>query len=168
MPENIFDRLKAIKAFVFDVDGVMTDGQLLLLDNGEWLRQMNIKDGFALKYAVEKRYKIGVISGSGSEAIAYRLRALGIEDVHLMVENKIAAFEKFVLKHGISAAEVLYMGDDIPDIQPMKSCGLAACPQDAVAEIKKIAHYITGAAGGKGCVREVIEMVLKLHNQWNF
>lgn len=168
MPDNIFDRLKAIKAFVFDVDGVMTDGQLLLLDNGEWLRQMNIKDGFALKYAVEKRYKIGVISGSGSDAILYRLRALGIEDVHLMVDNKMGAYEKFLLKNGIASNEVLFMGDDIPDLQPMRSCGLAACPQDAVPEIKKISHYIARAEGGKGCVREVIEMVLKLHEQWNF
>jgi 3-deoxy-D-manno-octulosonate 8-phosphate phosphatase (KDO 8-P phosphatase) len=168
MAEEFFDKLKKIKAFFFDVDGVLTDGNLLLLEDGEWLRRMNIRDGFAIKHAIDERYKIGVISGSGSEAITRRMNALGVSDVYLLTENKLPAYEKFLLGHNIGMDESLYMGDDIPDLGLLKRAGFAACPKDAVAEVKAVSHYITEAKGGEGAVREVIEMVRKLQGQWNF
>ncbi len=168
MTMQFFDKLKQIKAFVFDVDGVLTDGMLLLLGDGEWLRSMSIKDGFALKHAIENRYKICVISGSDSEAILYRLQALGIEAIFSRVENKLAAMEKFLLQNNLATHEVVYMGDDIPDIELMRRAGFSACPADAVQEVKDIADYICQAPGGKGAVREVMEMVLKLNGHWSF
>ena len=168
MSEQFFNKLKNIKAFIFDVDGVLTDGMVLLLEDGEWLRSMSIKDGFAIKHAVDNRYKIAVISGSDSEAIARRMTALGVENVYTRVENKIAIFEKFLLEHNLGVDEALYMGDDIPDLTLMEKAGFSACPSDAVQEVKKVADYITEAPGGKGAVREVLEMVLKLNGHWEF
>ncbi len=168
MAEQFFEKLKQIKGFVFDVDGVLTDGMLLLLGDGEWLRNMNIKDGFAIKHAVDNRYKICVISGSDSEAITYRMQALGVEDIFTRVENKMAAFEKFMLQNNLGTNEVVYMGDDIPDLEMMKKAGFSACPSDAAQEIKDIADYVSIAPGGKGAAREVIEMVLKLNGHWSF
>jgi 3-deoxy-D-manno-octulosonate 8-phosphate phosphatase (KDO 8-P phosphatase) len=167
MAEDLFERIKRIRAFVFDIDGVMTDGSLLLLDNGEWLRSMNIKDGFAIKYAADNRYRIGALSGSGSDAILNRLTALNVRHIFLHVESKLPAYEKFVLDHELHISETLYMGDDIPDLACMKAAGLATCPADAVPEIREAAHYVAQAAGGKGCVREVIELVMRTQNQWN-
>jgi 3-deoxy-D-manno-octulosonate 8-phosphate phosphatase (KDO 8-P phosphatase) len=167
MAQELFDRIKRIRAFVFGVDGVLTDGNLLLLDNGEWLRQMNAKDGYALKYASENRYRIGVISSSGSDAIVARLTALEVRNIYLNVEGKQAAYERFVLEHELHIDETLYMGDDIPDLACMKIAGLAACPADAVPEVRQAAQYVAQAAGGHGCVREVIELVMRTHETWN-
>jgi 3-deoxy-D-manno-octulosonate 8-phosphate phosphatase (KDO 8-P phosphatase) len=167
MAEDLFERIKRIRAFVFDVDGVMTDGSLLLLDNGEWLRSMNIKDGFAIKYASDNRYRVGAISGSGSDAILKRLTALGVRNIFLHAESKLAAYERFVLEHELHISETLYMGDDIPDVTCMKAAGLATCPADAVPEVRQMAHYVAQSPGGKGCVREVIELVLRTQNQWD-
>lgn len=168
MSEDFFEKLKNIKAFIFDVDGVLTDGKLLLLGDGEWLRQMDIKDGFAIKHAVDMRYKVAIISGSDSKAIERRMNALGVDDVFMEVENKNSAFEKFLLSHNLSTHEAVYMGDDIPDIELLRRAGFAACPGDAAQEVKKVVHYITQASGGNGAVREVIEMTLKLQGHWNF
>ncbi len=168
MEEPFYTRLSQIRAFIFDIDGVLTNGQLLLLDNGEWLRSMSIKDGFAIKHAIELRYPLGIISGSGSDAVALRLKALGVTDVYLNETSKKAAFERFILSHELETREVLYMGDDIPDLIPMQMAGLACCPQDAAAEIKHISHFVSHKNGGQGCVREVIEMVLKLYGHWEF
>src|ERR1035437_8035426 len=109
--DSFFDKIKYIRALVFDVDGVLTNAQMLLLDNGEWLRQMSFKDGFALEYAIKKRYKICVISESGSEAIGKRLDAIGIKEVYFHAESKLAALEKFVIDHEVDIKEILYMGD---------------------------------------------------------
>ncbi|MCX6351183.1 MAG: HAD hydrolase family protein [Bacteroidetes bacterium] len=163
---NLLDKLPHIRAFVFDVDGVMTDGSLLLLEDGEWLRTMNIKDGYAIRHAADERYHIAVISGSGSEAIRKRMEALGVQDIFMLSENKLSVYEKFLLDKGIHTNEVLYMGDDIPDLEVMKAAGIAACPADAVEEVKQIADIVTLASGGKGCIREVIEMVLKAQDRW--
>jgi len=166
--DSLFDKLKYIRALVFDVDGVLTNGNMLMLGNGELLRQMSFRDGFALEYAIKKRYKICVISESGSEAIGKMLDALGIKEVYFYAESKLAALEKFVIDHEVDIHEILYMGDDIPDLDCMKAVGIAVCPQDAVPEIKNISHYITSANGGEGCVREVLEMVMKYHKFWDF
>ncbi len=168
MAEELFERIQKIRAFIFDVDGVMTDGKLLILEGGEWVRQMNMKDGFAIKHAINNNYKICVISGSGSVAIEERLSALGIAYINLHAENKMEVYNSFLLEHKLDISETVFMGDDIPDLDCIKAAGLAACPADAVQEIKLHAHFITHASGGNGCVREIIELVLKSQNNWNF
>ena len=164
---NALALLKNIKLFVFDVDGVLTDGSLILLDNGEMARQMNIKDGYALQLAIKNGYDILIISGGNSDAVKIRLQKLGIQHIFLGVVDKKNLLLNFVAEHHFKKEEILYMGDDVPDLLPMKEAGVACAPADAVAEIKSIAHYISPALGGKGCVRDVIEKVLKLNGHWN-
>jgi 3-deoxy-D-manno-octulosonate 8-phosphate phosphatase (KDO 8-P phosphatase) len=164
---NVLALFKNIKLFVLDVDGVLTDGTLLLLDNGEMARRMNIKDGYALQLAIKKGYEILVISGSTSNAVKLRLEKLGIKNVHLAVKNKQAVLQEFIGENKYTIDQVLYMGDDIPDVQPMLQVGLACAPADAVQEVKAVAHYISPIKGGEGCVRDIIEKVLKLNNDWN-
>ena len=160
------EKLKFIKAFVLDVDGVLTDGLILVTENGEQLRQFNIKDGYALQLAVKRGYKIAIISGGNSNGVKIRLQALGISDIFLGVDSKTDIYSAFLLKNSLSSEQIIYMGDDIPDLPVMKLAGLAVCPADAVHEIKEISHYISNKEGGKGCVRDVIERVLKIQNQW--
>ncbi|MEO8795172.1 MAG: HAD-IIIA family hydrolase [Daejeonella sp.] len=161
------EKLKFVKAFVFDVDGVLTDGTVLVTESGEQLRQFNIKDGYALQLAVKRGYPIAIISGGRSKGIKSRLLGLGIKNIFLGVEFKTQIFSDFLKDNSLSADEVLYMGDDIPDVLPMKLSGLPVCPADAVNEVKEISVYISGKDGGKGCVRDVIEKVLKIQGQWN-
>ena len=164
---NVLAFFKDIKLFVLDVDGVLTDGSLILLENGEMARKMNIKDGYALQLAIKKGYDILIISGGSSEAVKMRLNRLGIKDIHLAVTNKSELLQEYVKGKNLSWSSVLYMGDDIPDVLPMELAGLACCPIDAVAEVRSIAKYISPLAGGFGCVRDVIEKVLKLNGDWN-
>lgn len=155
-----------IKAFVFDVDGVLTNGTVMVNTNGELLRNMNIKDGFALKTAVDKGYKVCIISGGSNEGVRKRLEALGIKEVFLGTHLKLNTLDQFMKEHQLTKEQLLYMGDDLPDYEVMQQVGLACCPQDAVPEIKAIAHYISHKKGGKGCVRDVIEQVLKVQGNW--
>jgi 3-deoxy-D-manno-octulosonate 8-phosphate phosphatase (KDO 8-P phosphatase) len=163
---NLLEKFIPIKVFVFDMDGVLTDGSLLILPGGEWVRKMNIKDGYALQLAAKKGYKIVVITGSASQPVAERLDALGVRFVFQKVSDKLSMLKKWMEEEEHTAEEVLYMGDDIPDLEVMQSAGLACCPADAVAEIKAISHYISVFKGGEGCVRDVIEKVLRLNNHW--
>jgi 3-deoxy-D-manno-octulosonate 8-phosphate phosphatase (KDO 8-P phosphatase) len=163
---NILSRFKFIKVFVFDMDGVLTDGGLHIDEDGKWLRRMNIKDGYALQLAVRCGYKVVIISGSSSNPVAERLNKLGISEVFMNINNKESFFEEYILKNKFVTNEILYMGDDIPDYNCMRIAGLACCPADAVSEIKQIASYISYMHGGYGCVRDVIEKVLKLNNKW--
>ena len=164
---DILPAFKKIKLFVLDVDGVLTDGSLILMDNGEMARRMNIKDGYALQLAVKKGYDVMVISGGDSEAVRLRLKKLGVKNVHLKVKNKKELLVKYVDDQHLEWPQVLYMGDDIPDVLPMQAAGLACAPADAVPEIRSIAHYISPLSGGNGCVRDVIEKVMKLNGDWN-
>jgi 3-deoxy-D-manno-octulosonate 8-phosphate phosphatase (KDO 8-P phosphatase) len=164
---NILAEFKSIRLFILDVDGVLTDGSLILLDDGQMVRTMNIRDGYALQLAIKEGYSIVVISGGNSEAVTKRLQKLGVNSVHMGITNKKALLEKFMLENNFEKHEVLYMGDDIPDVEPMKLAGLACCPADAATEVKNISHYISYLNGGKGCVREVIEKVMLLNNHWN-
>jgi len=161
------EKLKHIKAFVLDVDGVMTNGSLLVTESGEFLRQFNIKDGYALQLAVKQGFKIAVVSGARSKGVEHRLRGLGITDIYLGLDSKTAAYNEFLEKNGLLPEQVLFMGDDIPDLELMKVAGLAVCPADAVEEIKALAHYISPRNGGDSCVRDIIEKVLKIQNRWN-
>ncbi len=159
--------LKHINTFIFDVDGVLTDGTVTIMTNGDMLRRMNIKDGYALKTAVDAGFNVFVISGGTNEGVRVRLKNLGLNDIYLGAHNKIEQFNDYLHKKDISAKNVLYMGDDIPDAPVMKLVGLPTCPQDAAPEIKAISKYISHKMGGKGAVRDVIEQVLKVHDKWN-
>ncbi|WP_276481290.1 KdsC family phosphatase [Paraflavitalea pollutisoli] len=163
---TLLDQFKRITTFVFDMDGVLTDGTVYVLDGGQY-RRMNIKDGFALQLAIKKRYRVVVISGSTSDPAVDRLHKLGLVDIFMGVKDKKARLEEYMRQHGLQAAEVLMMGDDIPDYEVMKTAGLACAPADAVTEIKEAAHYISLHTGGMGCVRDVIEKVLKLNDHWD-
>lgn len=163
---NFKEDLKKIKAFAFDVDGVLSDPRVLLSAEGVLLRTMNTKDGYALQYAVKRGYPIAIITGGTTESVATRFSYLGIEDIYLGSSNKVADFESFLKKYSLKSDEVLFMGDDLPDYKVMKICGVPCCPSDAVEEIKAVSVYISHISGGNGCVRDVIEQVLRLHGRW--
>ena len=163
---NYKEKLAPIRAFVFDFDGVMTDGSVWTFGDGETVRCGNIKDGFAIQYAVKKGYTIAVISGATSKSIDNRMAMLGVKQVYTGCGDKIKTFERFLADNGLREEEVLCMGDDIPDYPLLKRAGVATCPADASVEIKEIADYISICPGGRGCVRDVIEQVLRLHGQW--
>lgn len=160
--------LNHITTFIFDVDGVLTDATLHITNTGELLRTMNVKDGFALKFAVNAGYNVAIISAGTNDGVKIRLEGLGINTVHLGVHNKLEIYNDYILANNIKPENVLYMGDDIPDYQVMKLVGLPCCPQDAVPEIKSVAKYISHKNGGHGAVREVIEQVLKVQDKWVF
>ncbi len=164
--KNYKELLNQIRCFVFDVDGVLTNGTLLVAADGEFLRMMNIKDGYAIQHAVKNGFHVAVISGGHSSGVPVRLKRLGVEHVYMGVENKKEKLKELLGELKMDAAHVLYMGDDIPDIEAMQSCGLAACPYDAVPEVRNISHYISPVKGGEGCARDVIEQVMKLHGKW--
>lgn len=163
---NALALFKPIKLFVFDVDGVLTDGNVLLTEKGEMSRCMSIKDGYALQLAIKKGYQIVIISGGKSAPVALRLKNLGVSHIFMGILDKKEVLATFMAEEQIAAEEVLYMGDDMPDIAAMLVAGLACCPADAVAEVKVISAYISPKEGGKGCVRDVIEKVLKLNDNW--
>jgi 3-deoxy-D-manno-octulosonate 8-phosphate phosphatase (KDO 8-P phosphatase) len=163
---NILEKFKLIKTFVFDLDGVLTDGSLLILNDTEWLRKMDIKDGYAMHIAADNGYKMVVISGSISEQAKKRLAHLGVSDVFMKVAGKRELLLKYIAEKNLSPAEVLYMGDDIPDYGCMDIVGVSCCPADAVSELKRIVKYVSPFNGGHGCVRDVIEKVLKLNDKW--
>lgn len=156
-----------ITAFVFDVDGVLTDGTVHVAQNGEILRKMNIRDGFAIKAALESGYNVCIISGGKNEGVRIRLQNLGVTDIYLGSPDKVETFKEHTEIYGIKPEQVLYMGDDIPDYHVMQLVGLPSCPQDAAPEIKSISKYISHVNGGKGAVRDVIEQVMKVQGKWN-
>ena len=163
---NILELFAPIRTFVFDVDGVLTDGSLLLTGDGHILRSMNIKDGYAIQLAIKKGYKVWILNGGKSESIKLRLQNLGVQEVHTGIERKKEFLNEMTLLSQTDYVSVLYMGDDIPDLAAMKLCGLPCCPADAAVEIRQISRYISPLSGGKGCVRDVIEKVLKLNGDW--
>ncbi|NER15592.1 KdsC family phosphatase [Spongiivirga citrea] len=166
MEKNYKEYLEHITTFIFDVDGVLTDGSVIVTSDGELLRTMNIKDGYALKTATTKGFNVCIISGGTNEGVRNRLSALGIKDIYLGAHHKTEQLKEYFSTKNIMAENVLYMGDDIPDEPAMRLVGLPTCPQDAVPEIKNIAKYVSYKDGGKGCVRDVIEQVLKVQGKW--
>jgi 3-deoxy-D-manno-octulosonate 8-phosphate phosphatase (KDO 8-P phosphatase) len=165
---NILELFQKITTFVFDVDGVLTDGTVLVLDNGLQARRMHIKDGFALQMAKKNGYRVLIISGGNSPQVADRLEKLGITDVHMPVLDKKAFLLDYMTANDIKAEEVLFMGDDLPDLPAMSVVGLPCCPADAVSEVREAVQYISPLNGGFACVRDVIEKVLKLNDHWNY
>ena len=165
MPD-IKNQLNQVKAFAFDVDGVFTNGTVLLHPGGEFIRMMNIKDGFAVQHAVKMGYPIAIITGGYSKMVRKRFEYLGVKDIYMKSGNKISAFQAFGAKYKLDPVSILYMGDDLPDYEVMKMAGFSACPSDAATEIKEISAYISYRNGGEGCVRDIIEQVLRLHDKW--
>lgn len=163
---NYKEDLSGITTFIFDYDGVLTNGVVLITNSGDQLRTGHVKDGYALQLAIKSGYRVAVISGGYSESMRHRCNALKLTDVFLGVENKIRVFEDYIQSIGVSPIEVLYMGDDIPDYQVMLRVGMPVCPADAAEEIRKISRYISHFNGGEGCVRDIIEQVMKIQGKW--
>jgi 3-deoxy-D-manno-octulosonate 8-phosphate phosphatase (KDO 8-P phosphatase) len=160
------DKLQHVKAFIFDVDGVFTNGFIFVSADGTQTRSMNVKDGYAVHYAVKKGFPIGIISGGKCQSIVHRFNDLGVTDIYLTSYDKMLDFDNFILKYNLSEKDVFYIGDDLPDYNVMKRSGLCACPADATHEIQVISDFISSKGGGQGCVREIIEQTLRAQNKW--
>lgn len=167
MEKSYKQYLPQITTVILDVDGVLTNGTVTIMPNGELVRQMNIKDGYAMKTAIDNGLRICVISGGKNEGVRTRLQNLGIKDVYLGAHDKIEQYHELVDMYNLSAEEVLYMGDDIPDYPVMKLVGLPCCPNDAAPEIQQISKYISYKKGGEGCVRDIIEQILRVQGKWD-
>ncbi len=159
--------LTEISVFIFDVDGVLTDGRVVCYESGEQVRTFLVKDGYAIEKALQLGFRVAIISGGAQEGVRKRLEFLGIKDVFLGVKNKVDVLNSYVKKHNLAFKNILYMGDDLPDFEVLTLCGVATCPADASEEIKHISNYISTKNGGNGAVREVIELVLKSQNKWS-
>lgn len=167
MAKSYKEIMNDITTFIFDVDGVLTDSTVHVTQSGEMLRTMNIRDGFAMKAAVESGYHVCIISGGSSEGVRIRLRNLGINDIYLACPSKTDTFKEYTELYNINPEQVLYMGDDIPDYHVMQLVGLPACPKDSSPEIREVSAYISHKDGGKGAVRDVIEQVMKVQGKWH-
>jgi 3-deoxy-D-manno-octulosonate 8-phosphate phosphatase (KDO 8-P phosphatase) len=163
---NFKEDLAKIRAFIFDIDGVLSLQTINLNSFGIPNRTVNLRDGYALQLAIKKGYFIGIISGCKSKEYMKRLRLLGIKDIYLNSKSKAEHFNNFLKKYNLDRSEVLYMGDDIPDYEVMKIAGVPVCPSDADSEIRQISSYVSDKKGGEGCARDVIEQVLRLHDKW--
>ena len=163
---NELERFREVTTFIFDVDGVLTNSQLLVQEDGSLLRQMNVRDGYAIKRALQEGYRVCVITGGSSRGVVDRLRGLGVDDIYHGIADKVSAYREYMGQYDLDDAGVLYMGDDVPDYGVMRLVGFPACPRDACPEILSLAKYVSHAGGGAGAVRDVIERVLRLHQQW--
>ena len=167
MEKSYKQYLSQINTLIFDVDGVLTNGLVTVHPNGELIRQMNIKDGYALRAAVNAGLRICIITGGKNEGVKIRLKNLGIKDVYMGAHNKIEQYNEFIDMYNLESNNILYMGDDVPDYPIMKIVGLACCPNDAATEIQQISKYISDKKGGEGCVRDIIEQVLRVQGKWD-
>ena len=163
---NYKEMLRHINTFIFDYDGVLTDGMVIMTSQGEGHRISSVKDGYAIQLAVKNGYNVAVISGAVSKSLEHRMKALNVHDLFMGIENKIECFHQYLADKNLKPEQVLYMGDDIPDYEVMLESGVSTCPADAAEEIKKIAKYISHSNGGKGCARDVIEQVMKVQGKW--
>lgn len=160
------DKLKNITTFIFDFDGVLSDGKIWVLPDGDQLRATGVKDGYALQYALRKGYRVAVISGGYSESMRLRYKNFPGMEIFLQVRNKVKVYHEYLDKYGLSRDEVMMMGDDIPDYEIMQLSGLKCCPADAAEEIKAIADYVSVKKGGDGAARDIIEQTLKAQDRW--
>lgn len=164
--ENFKQKLTKIKTFIFDVDGVLTDGKVFVFENGDVVRNMNSKDGYAIHLAVKKNYRIAIISGGNNVAIKNLLLKAGVKDIFINQHDKLQCYKDFIAENELAEEEILYMGDDLPDWEVMNRVGLAVCPNDAASEIKALSLYVSNNKGGEGCVRDIIEQVLRVQGNW--
>ncbi len=167
MSKSYKEKLHNVNTFIFDVDGVLTDGTVLVTTEGELLRRMGVKDGYAIKKAVDQGYRICIITGGTNIGVRKRLEGLGVTDFYMGTHQKEDALHAYCEHYSLTLSQILYMGDDLPDIPPMKRVGIASCPKDAVPEVKEVSHYISHRNGGQGCARDVLEQVLKVRGHWN-
>jgi 3-deoxy-D-manno-octulosonate 8-phosphate phosphatase (KDO 8-P phosphatase) len=163
---NHLERFHRIKTFIFDVDGVLTNSELIVMENGDLLRKMSVRDGYAIKQAIRQGFRVIIITGGSSQGVITRLRNLGVEEVHAGISDKLSVFRELVERLELDPERILYMGDDLPDYEVMRLVGLPACPGDAAPEIRQLSQYISPVKGGAGCARDVIEKVLKLKKKW--
>ena len=166
MKNDYKEFLKDITTFILDVDGVMTNGKIIYTHDGKIDRQFQAKDGYAIKHAISKGYNFVIISGGTQNNIKKRLKSLGVEDVFISAFDKLKIFNDYITKKKISPDNILYMGDDNPDIEVLKIVKISACPSDASIDVKEVCDYISDKKGGEGCVRDVIEQVMRVHNKW--
>ena len=165
--KNYKHLLPKIKTFIFDVDGVLTDGKILINSDGELLRSFDTKDGYAMKCALVKGFKVAIITGGRNEAVRERFKELGVIDIYLGAHHKLDAYQDLMDNYDLNPEEILYIGDDIPDIPVMEKVGLGCCPADAASDVKAMADYVSHKKGGEGCVRELIEQVLRVQGKWS-
>lgn len=158
--------LSLIKVFVLDVDGVLTDGTLLAFNSGEQARAFHARDGYAIRHALQHGYRVAVISGREEEGVRKRLESLDVRDIYLGIDDKMKIFNNYINTYRLDPAHIAYMGDDMPDLEVMRRCALAACPADAAADVLAISTYVAALPGGHGAVRELIEAVMKAQKTW--
>ena len=158
--------LGKIKAIVFDVDGVLSQGAIPLHPGGEPMRTANIKDGYAIQLAVKMGLRIAIMTGGDTQSVVKRYSHLGVADIYMKCAVKITTYREFTAKYSLADDEVMYMGDDIPDYEVMKQCGCPVCPADACTDIKEASIYVSNVCGGRGCARDVIEQVLRAQGKW--
>ena len=158
--------LTKIKAVIFDVDGVLSSETIPLHPDGEPMRTVNIKDGYSIQLAQKMGLRIAIMTGGNTDAIRLRYERLGVEDIFMKCAVKVKTYEAFKERYGYADDELIFMGDDIPDLQVMRRCGCPCCPADACAEVKQASVYVSGRYGGHGCARDVIEQVLKVQGKW--
>jgi len=163
---SLLEKFSSIQLLAFDLDGVLTNGKVAVMPNGDWIREMDIKDGYALQHAIKSGLHIAVITGSASAAVGERLQKLGIRNFHQNVSSKSTVIKDIMREHGLSQQQVLFMGDDIPDLEAFGEVGLKTCPADAVNELLQQADYISPRNGGNGCVRDVIEKTMRAKGIW--
>jgi 3-deoxy-D-manno-octulosonate 8-phosphate phosphatase (KDO 8-P phosphatase) len=163
---HLFDKLKMLRAFVFDIDGVFTDNRILVTDTGEYLRTMNVRDGLVVKMAIEAGFQVGIITGGRSEGIRKRMTDLGVSEYYSGVNDKWPAMQSFLQRTGLPPTAVCYMGDDLPDVPVLRKVGLSGCPVDAIPEVLAVCDYVSPLPGGAGCVRDILEKAMKLQNKW--
>jgi 3-deoxy-D-manno-octulosonate 8-phosphate phosphatase (KDO 8-P phosphatase) len=163
---NLLERLARVKLLVFDMDGVLTNGKILVMPDGQWVRQMDIKDGYAIQLAIRSGLEIAIITGSHDEGIEKRLLKLGVNRFYQKVAAKAIVLSELIASLGLTQEEVLYMGDDVPDLEAFELAGIRVCPNDAAADLLEVADYISPFAGGLGCVRDTLEKVLRIKGLW--
>ncbi len=163
---NLFDKMKSIKAFVLDIDGVLTDNMMMVTESGELLRTVNVRDGQVIKWAIRAGYAVGIITGGRSAGVQKRFVDLGVQEYYSDIQDKWTAFQSFLQRSDLLVSEVCYMGDDLPDLPVLRKVALACCPHDAVPEVLDICDYVSPLRGGAGCVRDVLEKVMKMQGNW--
>ncbi|MGB1032231.1 MAG: KdsC family phosphatase [Flavobacteriales bacterium] len=166
MANNYKNQLPKISTFIFDIDGVFTDGIVYLMNDGEQVRTANVKDGYALQYAVKMGYRVALISGGKNEVVRKRFQGLGVKDIFLASHNKVEVYEQYMKDHNLKSDEICYMGDDIPDLKVLSMVGLPCCPADAVPEVQNQSLYVSHKGGGKGCVRDILEQTMRVQGKW--
>ena len=163
---TVYKKFSQVNTLIFDIDGVFTDSNILITESGDLLRSMNTQDGYAVKHAIEKGYNVAIITKGNSKGVVSRLEGLHLLDIYSAVDDKLATFKEYCQKKNVTADQCLYMGDDVSDLVVLNEVLLSTCPNDAVRDVIGICDYISPYKGGKGCVRDVIERVMRVSNNW--